>query len=211
MNQYNLFNVIYLAFRLAPIIVVCFFLLQSLFNYDLRGVIYLVGLLIVCIVASITGEIIGSGTGTQFSIGQSYRCNTMYLGSIPITSNVIEPLSKLPLNVVVYSYTLAYMITSFTAPPVSYKNALASLQQNIPMMVIFGVLTIFEMIWLSSHNCNRFMFITIALALGVIGGVIWGYIIRSTNNASLQYMNIGNVQACSRPSKTIYRCRNLGT
>ena len=38
-------NVSYLAFRMAPFIIVCYFILQSLLNWDLKGIIYLAGLL----------------------------------------------------------------------------------------------------------------------------------------------------------------------
>ena len=58
MKSYNIFNIFYLTFRLAPLIVVCYFLLQSIFNYDLRGIIYLVGLIIATIVGSVVGDLI---------------------------------------------------------------------------------------------------------------------------------------------------------
>jgi hypothetical protein len=44
--EVNLLSISYLFFRLAPFIIVCFFTLNSLFNQDLRGIIYLCGLLI---------------------------------------------------------------------------------------------------------------------------------------------------------------------
>ena len=44
--EVNLLSISYLFFRLAPFLIVCFFTLNSLFNQDLRGIIYLCGLLI---------------------------------------------------------------------------------------------------------------------------------------------------------------------
>jgi hypothetical protein len=44
--EVNLLSISYLFFRLAPFIIVCFFTLNSIFNQDLRGIIYLCGLLI---------------------------------------------------------------------------------------------------------------------------------------------------------------------
>jgi hypothetical protein len=208
MKNYNIFNVIYLTFRLAPLIVVCYFLLQSLFNLDLRGLIYLVGLIIAGVLASVVGDLIDVDSGSE---GRSYRCNTLYLGAIPVTSGVIEPLSKVPLNILVYSYTLAYLITAFTAPPVTYANALASLQQNMPVLIIFPLLLIFEGVWLTAHACNPFMMIFMAVLIGIGIGIFWAFMMRMTKNPNLQYMSIGNIQVCSRPSKTIYRCRNIGT
>ena len=44
--DFNLINILYMFFRLAPFIIVSYFTLQSIFNQDLKGVIYLIGLLI---------------------------------------------------------------------------------------------------------------------------------------------------------------------
>ena len=44
--ELNLVTLIYLFFRLAPFISVCYFSLGSIFNQDIKGLIYLVGLLV---------------------------------------------------------------------------------------------------------------------------------------------------------------------
>ena len=40
-------NVSYLAFRMAPFIIVSFFVLQSILNFEIKGIIYIYGLLII--------------------------------------------------------------------------------------------------------------------------------------------------------------------
>ena len=42
----NLATFSFLFLRLAPFILICFFTLSSIFNNDLRGIVYLFGLLI---------------------------------------------------------------------------------------------------------------------------------------------------------------------
>ena len=103
------------------------------------------------------------------------------------------------------------MITGFTAPPITYANALASLQQNIPVLIIFPLMIIFEVIWLSAHVCNNIMSVFVAILVGVAVGIFWAFMMRLTKNPNVQYMSMGNIQVCSRPSKTIYRCKNIGT
>ena len=44
--DFNIINILYMFFRLAPFIIVSYFTLQSIFNQDLKGVIYLIGLLV---------------------------------------------------------------------------------------------------------------------------------------------------------------------
>ena len=46
----NLVSIVYLFYRLAPFIIVCFFTLNSIINQDLRGLMYLCGLLILVFV-----------------------------------------------------------------------------------------------------------------------------------------------------------------
>ena len=42
--DFNIINILYMFFRLAPFIIVSYFTLQSIFNQDLKGVIYLIGI-----------------------------------------------------------------------------------------------------------------------------------------------------------------------
>lgn len=53
----NFVSIVYLFYRLAPFIIVCFFTLNSLINQDLRGLMYLCGLLLL-----VTAVFISSGT-----------------------------------------------------------------------------------------------------------------------------------------------------
>jgi len=208
-TQYNVFNVLYLIFRLGPIFVIGFFLMQSMFNLDPRGFVYLIGLALATMLASILGQMLSIGMGGNFQQGQSYKCNTFYLGMIPVGGGAVEPLSKLPLNVLVYAYTLAYLITSFVAPPVTYNNALASLYQNLVPLIVFPLLLLFEILWLLNFSCNRLIFILVSVGLGIVCGISWAYIIRYTRQTNLQYLSLGNVEVCSRPSKAVYRCKNI--
>ena len=50
--QIDFIKFIYLFIRMSPFIVVSYFSLQSMFNRDLKGLIYLSGLLITCIIAA---------------------------------------------------------------------------------------------------------------------------------------------------------------
>jgi hypothetical protein len=52
----NLVSIVYLFYRLAPFIIVCFFTLNSIINQDLRGLMYLSGLLILISVVFITSS-----------------------------------------------------------------------------------------------------------------------------------------------------------
>ena len=82
--ELNLINILYMFFRLAPFIIVSYFTLQSLFNQDLKGVMYLLGLLLASfatvMVASILPDINDENAPTQskYSIA---KCSQLTLGN----------------------------------------------------------------------------------------------------------------------------------
>jgi hypothetical protein len=56
--ELNIITLLYLFFRLAPFIIVCYFSLSSILNQDVKGLIYLIGLLIACFTTYLVGSII---------------------------------------------------------------------------------------------------------------------------------------------------------
>ena len=200
--QLNIVNLLYLFFRLAPFIIVCYFTLQSIFNQDLKGLIYLVGLLIAAAVTIMIGNILPEdqsktllGLGTPDSKFAKAKCNQLTLGKG-------QPLSNLPLSQTVFGYTLAYL---------SYFISVNSLQtQNVPMFVIFPIVILADMYWNASNGCSSNIYLLSALILGGLVGALWAMIIDSTKMANLAYFSgISNKDVCSQPKKNMYRCRTV--
>ena len=54
----NLINVLYMFFRLSPFIIVSYFSLQSILNQDLKGVIYLIGLIVTSFVVYLIASVL---------------------------------------------------------------------------------------------------------------------------------------------------------
>ena len=100
--ELNLVSIFYLFFRLAPFIIVSYFGLQSIFNQDLTGVVFLIGLLVTSAITVMTGNILpaqNNDTGSKNLLSGAV-CNQLTIGSG-------GPLSKLPLSQTVFGYTLA--------------------------------------------------------------------------------------------------------
>ena len=57
MEGLNIITLLYLFFRLAPFIIICYFSLSSLFNLDIKGLIYLAGLMLACVIGIILGSL----------------------------------------------------------------------------------------------------------------------------------------------------------
>ena len=240
----NIVELPYLIFRLAPIIIVSFFILQSLLMWDLRGVLYLCGLMLTCVLtiflskvlnmfsknnnAPVAGHAAPASTATVAPINTpNYKCRTITLGENG------EYYSKIPLNLVVYSFTFFYLLIfilnlanpkSTTVGILNTKDYTQekinqALLQNIPVLIIFPLLIIIEFIWLSinkciegnndinSYNIYLFTYLLAGIVIGGGGGVAWAVMITSVGVPSLQYIISGNSNTCSRPSRTTFRCR----
>jgi len=194
----NIVNIAYLFFRLAPFIIVSYFMLQSIFNQDLKGLIYLVGLLIATVFTIVIGNIIPQPDQSLAGAGDKYsklKCNTLTLGSN-------EPISRLPLSQSTFGYTLAYL---------SYFIGINNLtSQNIPIFVIFPILIISDIFWSVSNGCSSNELLLSALIIGGAVGSLWGLIIDSTNMSSLTYYSgVSNSEVCSQPKRSLYRCRTV--
>lgn len=220
MNQ-NFGNIVYLAFRLAPFILVSFFLLQSFINWDLKGIMYLVGLLI----ATVFTVFIGKNkpfkqemaTKTMLSELPNPRCNVVTLGQDGFL------LSSLPVSITTYTYTLMYLLCfminlarTSSSDTVSYKNISSKslngiMGQNIPILVLFPLLILSESYWIISNKClygvRPIMSIITAIIIGGIFGLCWASFIVYTGKKELQFIATSGMDVCNRPSKAVYRCK----
>ena len=186
----NIINLLYLFFRLAPFIIVCYFSLSSIFNQDLKGLIYLVGLLMACFICILIGNSLPQSTyeGT----GNFPVCKMITLGSD-------GSFSKTPLSVAILTYTLIYL---------TYIIAINHIElSNIPILVIFPLLIICDIIWNAKNNCYGLVPIAVSLVFGGFFGYIWALIIEKFKQPKLFFLNVGSDNVvCQRPSKQLFKC-----
>jgi len=186
----NIAKVIYLFLRLSPFMLVSYFTMMSIFNQDIRGLIYLSGLLFTCICALSIGKMF------QMTPDGNYRpeCAVNSIGSDS------APFSIIPLGILTISYTFWY-IFSIIADNNLWANNIAALI-IIPLM--FGFESYFQM----TNNCSKFDKIFISAIIGLLGGVIWWAIISGTGYIDLQlFVGVSSKEICDRPIRSKYRCR----
>jgi hypothetical protein len=197
-GKLNFNFILYTGFRLAPFIVVSFFTLSSILNQDLKGVIYLSGLLFATFFSVIFGSFIPFPPDVKSATSpMNNDVNDMICNSLTLSDN--GRLSKIPLGMVVFTYTFFYLVDTIS------KYDLVS--QNIPTFIIFPAVIIAEAIWNRAYNCVTLYQLFAAFAIGSLWGFIWARIIRSSGAVKLQYFNgINNDQVCNRPSKQKFIC-----
>ena len=191
--ELNIINILYMFFRLAPFIIVTYFTMQSVFNQDMKGVMYLIGLIVTSVATVILGNILPTEKDLMSSEYSKIKCTQLTLGNG-------APISKLPLSQTVFGYTLSYL-TYF----ISVNNLMT---QNVATFIIFPVMIFADIFWSTSNKCSSPKYLLISLIIGALCGALWAMIIDATDMPNLAYMSgISNKEVCSKPSKSLYRCR----
>lgn len=182
-------NIRSLLYFFAPFLIVCYFLLFSLINMDLKGILYLIGLLI-CIIVTI---FIGNGITKKDNMfsNQSELCNL-------VTINHIANISNVPLSIAVYCFTAFYLLYTVTI-----NNSITS---NILLLVFLGILVLTDMIWLIRNSCFSGINVLISMLISGLMGILWGYIINKFNNKDLQYFTADD-NICTIPKNKYFKCK----
>jgi len=187
MDGLNFITLFYLFFRIAPFIIVCYFSLSSVFNQDIKGLIYLGGLLIACVFGLLLGSVFGNIPDDREPV-----CNMITIGNN-------GSFSKIPLGIVMLSFTFFYLL--YIMIKYSIYNS------NIPTIVLFSILIAGDIVWNMANRCYNFIGIIVAVGIGSCIGYGWGLVIDSINKPSLLYLNVGSDQTvCSRPKNTLFKC-----
>jgi hypothetical protein len=191
----DLIAILYTCFRLAPFIIICTFAFSSFFNQDVKGLVFLAGLLVACFVAVVVGRsfsyIYPNPTHTNNSNVQI--CNSFSLSNT-------GRLSEIPLSIVIFTFTLSYL-TSL----VSYYNVVI---QNVPLFVTFPLLIIADLFWIIKNQCGTAVQCFVGIIVGALVGVIWGSVIIGTNDQNYLYFSgYGpNKDVCYVPSLQKFKC-----
>jgi hypothetical protein len=184
----NLFTITYLFFRLSPFIIACFFSISSIFNNDMKGLIYLVGLIFAVGITMIIGN---SFKMDYFTPSDSGVCNFLSLGGY-------SSFSAVPLGLAILCYTFAYLVWSIA----QYNLAI----NNIPTLVLFPILISSDIFWNISNNCYPIISCLISFLCASGIGILWSWIVQ-TKMPQYQYLILGsNAQMCLQPSKQTFIC-----
>jgi len=196
--ELNLVTLIYLFFRLAPFIIVCFFSLSSIFNQDVKGLIYLIGLLIACFTTYLIGSVfpVSYTSNTDASgenLGQTNGvCNLITIGKD-------GSFSKIPLGLTILTYTLIYLVYIIA------KNHIEI--SNIPTLIFFPALILADIIWNIMNECFKPFSLIMAVVIGGGIGAGWAALIESFKQPRLFFLNVGSDKVvCQRPSKQLFKC-----
>jgi hypothetical protein len=183
----TLSNILQFFSFIAPTLLVFFMFMSSLFNQNLKGLVYIAGILITTICNVILMNIIGS----ERSEDESYSCS---LFDIPFVSRYNSPYP----TTLIIAFTLTYLVM-----PMKYNN-----NMNYAVLVFLLGLLALDIVTKVQNKCTTIPGSFLGALVGSLAALIWYGLFSVTGFKSLLYfdeLRSDNV-VCSKPAKQTFKC-----
>jgi hypothetical protein len=170
---------------ISPFMVVLLFVLISIINSNLKGMIYLLGIMLLFIIVLLFQKVFH----TLPDPNKHPYCNmfamTPEINGIP------------SFNSAIFLFTFIYLFL-----PMFLHGIM-----NFPLMVILLSLYAVDVVMKTRNRCTSPSGVVMGSMVGLIWGFTWYYIIKSQNQELLYYDDlISNKVACSRPTQQQFKC-----
>jgi len=183
----TLSNILQFISFIAPTLLIFFLFMSSLFNQNLKGLVYIAGILISSIINIIFMNLIGSAKSDD----ESLSCS---LFDIPHVSKYNSPYP----TTLIIAFTIAYLVM-----PMKYNN-----QMNYLVLGFLLSLLVLDIITKVQNKCTTYPGTILGALIGYLFGVLWYSIFKSFGYNSLLYfdeLRSDNV-ICSKPTKQTFKC-----
>ena len=164
---------------IGPSVLIGFFLILSIFNQNLKGIAYLVG---ICVLFQISSFINGMLNITTTSNTSSGKC----------------PTTHADYGTLVYAFSFFYLLMPMLT------NGIV----NMPILVSLILVTVIGATVNLREECTTPSSIAISLAVASLFGTLWSVIIYSIKPELAYHTDYisSNKLACSLPSKQKFKC-----
>lgn len=185
--QLSITNILKLVSLISPFLIIFFLVAVSIFNQDIKGVIYVSGILISIFINVMLMNMIKSPVDEN-------RSTTCELFSLPFgISSYDVPYS----NSVILAFTLAYLM-------------LPMIEQSSVNYVLFGFLMFVFLIdgyTKVMDLCTKPLGVFLGGLVGLLLGALWYYMMKAGGKSLVFFEELtGNDVKCSRPSKQRFVC-----
>lgn len=182
-------NILQLTSILAPLLVVFFLIMVSIFNQNIKGFVYLLGAILALLLNMIASKTIKS---PRYEVHESNPiCHI-------ISFDLLTKYNSPSASCLILGYTFAYLLQPMIFNKQMNYFVIAA------MMGLIGI----DMMTKVKMKCTTAAGTLMGVTLGIVVAIIWYNILRATNNESLLYfeeLQSNNVK-CSQPSKQTFKC-----
>ena len=185
--ELTLSNILQFFSFISPTLLIFFLIMASLFNQNLKGLVYLAGLLIASLLNIMFMNLIGSGRDEN----EAFSCSIF---DIPHVSQYNSPY---PSSLII-AFTVAYLVL-----PMKYNN-----QMNYAVLGFLLCLLGVDVLTKVQNKCTTYAGSILGGLVGFLLGTIWYIFFHAAGFDSLLYfdeLRSDNV-ICSRPSKQTFKC-----
>jgi len=186
--QLTFSNILQLFSAIAPLLLAFFLVMTSIFNQDIKGLVYLSGVLLALVINIPIMNQVGSKMDIEKA---STTCNII---DLPLLNNFNSPSPS--------SLFLGFT-TSYLLLPMKYNG-----QTNYVVLASLLCLIGLDMFTKVTKYCTTWAGAILGSLIGLVLGAIWFTIFQTAGYDSLLYFNelaSNNVQ-CSKPSKQTFKC-----
>jgi hypothetical protein len=182
-------NLLQFFAAISPLLLAFCLVMISLFNSDIKGLVYLGGILI----ASLINLLLLNTWQVKSETLIPKYCNL-----IEFPFNLNEYVSP-AFNSMFIAFTLAYIYM-----PMQYISSM-----NYPVILFITGLLVLDGGTKVMGGCTTFGGVALGTLIGLVLGLLWFIAFYSTNHKDLLYFNAesSNNVVCSRPSKQTFKCR----
>ena len=187
--QLNFSNLMQFFAAISPILLAFCLVMISIFNSDIKGMVYLGGILI----ASLINLLILNSLKIKADKPPPPYCNLI---EFPFNLNqYISP----AFNSMFITFTLAYLYM-----PMQYVSGI-----NYPVLIFITSLLVLDAGTKMAGGCTTFGGVMLGSLVGFVLGLLWFIAFYSTGHEDLLFFNAepSNNVICSRPKKQTFRCR----
>lgn len=187
--ELNFVNIVQLFSYISPLLLGFFMLMSSFFNGNIKGLVYLGGVLIASAIGLMMRSIIGSKT----DIRASPACN---LFEMPFGYNMFNSPS---LHSLFIAFTMAYLFM----PMITNK------MMNYPVLISLIVLFFIDAFTKTQGKCTTGLGIFIGGLMGIILGIAYWAVFHYTGMKNVLYFEKegSNNVICNRPSRQTFKCK----
>ena len=167
----------------GPYVMIGFFVLSSIFNSNLKGWIYLAGVIILLSLTSSLDAIANLGNSGSHNV-----CR--------IFGNMLSN-TGLSFGILIYCFTFAYLLF----PMYQFR------QINFQIMIILILLCFMDGTLRRENGCSTAGNIIASVVFGGFFGLVWSLLVYTMNSEMLYHTEyISDKVACSIPSKQKFKC-----
>ena len=187
--QLNFSNMLHFFAAISPILLAFCLVMLSIFNSDIKGMVYLGGVLI----ASLINLFILNTLKVESQTLIPPMCNLI---DFPFNLNqYVSP----AFNSMFIAFTLAYLYL-----PMQYISGI-----NYPVLMFITGLLVLDGGTKVMGGCTTFSGVALGSLVGFVLGLIWFVLFYSTGHEDLLFFSVesSNNVICSRPKKQTFKCR----